>query len=169
MKDNRKKIDKGLQKYPDSRVAYIMPDKLETPIKKIARGGKINLEEIWNLTKEEKEKIQSVMTAGVITLAGEDREQFISNLEGVMSETSRNEIWERNHWTIMTAVDYLTRTCGQVPTITKIASETFLSRLTIARHLKEYYSSQVYKDKEGGYKALKREAFDESLRSCILW
>jgi hypothetical protein len=44
-----------------------------------------------------------------------------------------------------------------MPSITKIAQETKLSRVTIKRHLKEYYTSDTYKDKEHQYKFL-REA-----------
>lgn len=145
----------GLQKFTDSRLAETIPEELEFCLKRLVSGTKLDLADVWKLNETERETIKAVFTAGVLTLAGEDREQFLSNTEEILSETTRSEIWERNHNTIMWAVDFLTRSTGSIPTLTRIAAETQLSRVTVSKHLKEYYNSQTYKDKEGALKCLK--------------
>lgn len=148
-------VKQGLQKFTDSRVAHETPESVNKYLEQIIKGEKINLAVVWNLTEEEKHNIEAVFTAAVITLAGDDREAFLDKTEDVLTETSKSEIWERNHYTIMSAVDYLTRHTGQMPTTTRIATETQLSRNTVTKHLKEYYNSQTYKDKSGALKCLR--------------
>jgi hexokinase len=109
------------------------------------------------LPEQTRESLRWIFTAGIISLSGEDRETFLQNTEEAYSEETRSEIWERNHKVIIQAVDYLYRRSGRMPSITSIAMETHLSRVTVRKHLTEYYNSKTGKEKEYQYKFL-REA-----------
>jgi hypothetical protein len=107
--------------------------------------------------KEERNKIKTVLTAGYLTLADEDRNIFFEKTDPIISASSRNEIWERNHWCILNVINWKTIHDRGVPTIKSIAEETGLSRLTVAKHLKEYYDSETYKEKESSYQFLREK------------
>jgi DNA-binding transcriptional ArsR family regulator len=152
---NNSSAAEGLQKFPNLGKYYT--PQLDACLAPFVKNGKITLEDIINLPEEARESIRWILTAGILSLAGEDREAFIENTEEAYSEEVRSEIWERNHKIIIQAVDYHYRQEGKMPSITKIAQTTKLSRVTVGRHLKEYYDSVAYKDKEHQYKFL-REA-----------
>jgi hypothetical protein len=136
---NKKESCVGLQKFTNSELAKKLPTNIETVLAEIIEADKWCLQDIWDLTEDQKKKIQAVLTAGFLTLADEDREQFMDNTEPVLSTKSRNEIWERNHYCILNVISWQTIQHRQIPTIKDIAEETGLSRVTVIKHLKEYY------------------------------
>jgi len=137
----------SLEKFKESQLASKLPYKVESILAGIAKGEKLSLDEILNLTDEEKQKVEAVLTAGYLTLAGNDRDRFIDNTEDILSQSSRNEIWERNHWCILNIISWQTIQQGRMPTIKEIADESQLSRVTVTKHLKEYYQSDTYKER----------------------
>lgn len=147
----------GLQKFTNSQIPQRVPDPIYQALEVIIKGGKISLIDTLALTEEQKAKLAAILTAGYLTLAGDDREKLSENTEAILSDVSRNEIWERNHYCIMTCVDYLTRTYGKLPTVTEVAQETQLSRKTVSRHMKEYYESDAYQEKKGSLDMLREK------------
>src|ERR1700730_12108863 len=91
----------SLQKFEGSKLAARLPERVENMLAKIVEGDKLSIDNIFNLTVEEKKIIEAVLTAGYLTLAGNDRDTFIQKTENVLSDSSRNEIWERNHQCIL--------------------------------------------------------------------
>lgn len=146
-----------VEKFKDSNLAAKLPEKVESVLALIARGEKLTTNDIFDLTDEEKQKIEAVLTAGYLTLAGNDRDQFIDNTDDILSNSSRNEIWERNHWAILNIISWQTMSQGRVPTIKEIAEESQLSRVTVVKHLKEYYQSDTYKEKEHAFRFLREK------------
>lgn len=144
-----------LQKREDSRLSPLLGAELEGKLAHIVRGGKMDINELFALTDEEKDTLRGVLTTGLITLAGEDRQAFLENTEALISDTARNEIWEQNHRVILWYVDYYTRQDGRIPSITRLSYDTGLSRVTITKHLKEYYSSPAFKEKQGQIELLR--------------
>jgi hypothetical protein len=168
---------KGLQKFAKSELAKQLPDDVENVLATIIGANKLQLEDIWDLTEDQKKKIKSVLTAGFLTLADEDREQFFVNSDPILSTKSRNEIWERNHYCILNVISWQTIQHRQVPTIKDIAEETGLSRVTVAKHLKEYYESETFKEKENAWKFLREKllskiysfAYDGNMRAAKIF
>lgn len=133
-----------LQTIPGNKVsAAVHPALIE-----IIKGKPLTMQDVLSLSDAEREHLQTILTAGVLSLAGEDREAFLNNTEAVISEESKREIWERNHAVIMRAMDALTRQRGRIPSPTEIAKETGLSRQTIYAHLKHYQHSEDFKEKQ---------------------
>jgi len=148
---------KGLQKFANSKLAEQLPEAIEDLLAKIIESPNLTTEHVFNLTDDERSKIKTVLTAGYLTLADEDRDTFFEKTHSIISASSRNEIWERNHWCILNVISWQTIHERGVPTIKSIAEETGLSRVTVAKHLKEYYDSETYKEKENAYKFLREK------------
>ena len=148
---------KGLQKFANSKLANKLPEPIEDLLARIIETPNLTTDHVFNLTGDEKNKIRTVLTAGYLTLAGEDRDAFFEKTHSIISPSSRNEIWERNHWCILNVISWQTIHERGIPTIKSIAEETGLSRVTVAKHLKEYYDSDTYKEKENAYKFLREK------------
>ncbi len=148
-------MKKGLQKFTESKLAQSLPAHIEGLLAKVIETNKMSMEDIWNLTEEQKKKIATIFTAGLLTLKDQDREAFLDKTDALISEKSRNEIWERNHYCILNVISWQTIQNRQIPTIKTIADETGLSRVTVTKHLKEYYDSETFKEKETTYKFLR--------------
>src|SRR5436190_24293221 len=82
---------RGLQKFTKSQLANTLSKDVEDSLLAIINGNKLSIEDIWNLTDDQRKKIQAVLTAGFLTLVDEDREQFFENTEPMLSTKSRNE------------------------------------------------------------------------------
>jgi len=168
---------KGLQKFTNSELAKNLPLQVEDTLLAIIKGNKLRLEDIWELTDEQKKKIQTVLTAGFLTLVDEDREQFFENTGAILSTKSRNEIWERNHECILNVISWQTIQYRQIPTVKQIAEETKLSRVTVIKHLKEYYEGQAFREKENAFKFLREKllakiysfAYDGNMRAAKIF
>lgn len=147
----------GLQKFTNSRLAEALPLDVEELLSSILNADKLRLEDIWSLSDDQKKKIATILTAGYLTLGGEDRDNFLDKTDQIISQSSRSEIWERNHHCILNVISWQTITNRQIPTLKEIAEETGLSRVTVAKHLKEYYDSETFKEKENVYKFLREK------------
>jgi hypothetical protein len=167
----------GLQKFTNSQLANTLPKDVEDALLAIINGDKLSIEDIWNLTDDQRKKIKAVLTAGFLTLIDEDREKFIENTEPILSTKSRNEIWERNHECILNVISWQTIQYRQIPTIKAIAEETKLSRVTVTKHLKEYYQTETFKEKENAFKFLREKlltkvysfAYDGNMRAAKIF
>jgi predicted transcriptional regulator len=146
-----------LQKFTNYKLTESLPTKIENLIKQIIEVGKLHPYDIWNLTDEEKKILAAILTTGTLILRDDDRDKYLENIEPVLSESSRNEIWEQNHQRILNVISYQVTHDGRIPTVTSIAEETGLSRATITKHLKEYYDSNAYKERELSYKFLREK------------
>jgi len=167
----------GLQKFTKSELAKKLPADVENLLASIIGSNKLSVEDIWELTDEQKNKIKAVLTAGFLTLKDEDREQFFDNTEPILSTKSRNEIWERNHYCILNVISWQTIQQRQIPTVKDIVEETGLSRVTVIKHLKEYYDSETFKEKENALKFLREKlltkiysyAYDGNMRAAKIF
>jgi hypothetical protein len=171
------KVKKGLQKFTKSELAQKLPEDVENLLAAIIGSEKLSVEDIWELTEDQKKKIQAVLTAGFLTLKDEDREQFFDNTEPILSTKSRNEIWERNHYCILNVISWQTIQQRQIPSVKDIADETGLSRVTVIKHLKQYYESETFKEKENAFKFLREKlltkiysyAYDGNMRAAKIF
>ena len=67
---------KGLQKFADSKLAKTLPEPIEDILARIIESPNLTTDHVFNLTDDERNKIKTVLTAGYLTLAGEDRDTF---------------------------------------------------------------------------------------------
>jgi hypothetical protein len=167
----------GLQKFTNSELAQSLPADMEGLLARILEADKLTLDDIWPLSDEQRKKIATVLTAGYLTIAGEDRDLFLEKTDQIISPGSRNEIWERNHYCILNVISWQTIQHRQIPTVKDIAEETGLSRVTVLKHLKEYYESDTFKEKQNAFKFLREKllakiysfAYDGNMRAAKIF
>ena len=109
---------------------------------------------VWTLEKIKAkgegfiELIQQVFAIAVENLVLEDKDKFIEKTDTLLSPDLKRAIWDRNHNNILSAISNLTVERNQFPTRSELSFETKLTRVTINRHLKEYFESAEHKEKQ---------------------
>lgn len=78
------------------------------------------------------------------SLKGNKRDEFLKQIEQLLGQETKNQIWEYNHSNISIAISSLIDELGRMPSKVDIASRTGLSRVTIDKHLKEYSNNPIY-------------------------
>ncbi|HUS86208.1 MAG TPA: hypothetical protein VMW76_03125 [Bacteroidales bacterium] len=125
---------KGLQKFTET----------ENKIVKILALEQITPSDLESLSNPEKDRLNAVLTEKFKELKGTGRDKFLKKIEPVITDITKNELWESNHNQITYAISTLMQEYGRMPTKTEIAIKTELSRQTIHKHLKEYINHPQY-------------------------
>lgn len=136
MKNTPPVQNKGLQELTE----------LQMLIKTLLVKGKISPFEIKGLSPEQLIKVQNALIKKINRLKGDQREEFIENVDEVITQDLKNQIWEDNHFHIVTAMKTLMLDHECMPSKNDIAKETGLSRQTIYKHLKDYATHPVFAD-----------------------
>ncbi len=98
--------------------------------------------EIFN--KAERIRFFEDVTNILDSLKGNKRDEFLKQIEQLLGQETKNQIWEYNHNNISIAISSLIDEFGRMPSKVDIASRTGLSRVTIDKHLKEYSNNPIY-------------------------
>jgi hypothetical protein len=100
--------------------------------------------DIKDLTKEERQKLYSVLTEKFNDSKDVKRDKVTKQIERIAHTDFKNQVWEENHLKITGAISNLMAKNGVMPSRTQIAKETELSRTTVNNHLKEYSSHPLF-------------------------
>jgi hypothetical protein len=117
---------------------------LDPNVQEIFKLDKITAKDFDNLTEKEKDQYFAFSTEQINSLEGEERDRFIDKLDLLMSNKTRNEIWELNHIKIIQEITSCIEQYGRMPTKLELASLVGLSRQTLHKHLKEYKDNPLY-------------------------
>jgi predicted DNA-binding protein YlxM (UPF0122 family) len=128
------KAKKSLQKFTKT-------DKI---INNILSLKQITRQDIEPLSKTVSEKLFKEITELFNKLEGVERDKFYYKIEQVITNGTKNQMWEYNHNQITAALSNLTQNCGRIPSNTELAKETGLSRQTVHKHMKEYLQHPLY-------------------------
>ncbi len=109
-------------------------------IKSLLSRQKINMDDIEDLGKPERQRLAAVVEKKLSKLKGAERDNFLAKIDAIIPDDSKNSVWEHNHIVISKAVAGLMQQHGIMPPLNAIAEQTGLSRQTVAKHLKEYKS-----------------------------
>jgi hypothetical protein len=120
----------------------------------IIEGKPFRFEWLQKSNKKEIESIEDILLKGVNRLAGEDRDKFLENVDELLTEETRYEVWDVNHNCIIQAMHHLSNH-GHLPSVTLISRLTGLSRPTIYKHLKTYMESEQFKVHQSQLQALR--------------
>ena len=137
------KSEKGLQKFTDSEEIRAYLEKSE----QIEIDPNV-------LSEDEKKYLAGIMQDIIKDLGIGDRDRFVQKIEPLLSQTTRNDIWERNHTRILIAIDTLIDRLGRMPSKPEIAAECQLTRQTIHKHLREFATNSNYQDQYDQFKYL---------------
>jgi hypothetical protein len=129
MKNN----EKGLQKLTELKNVHDL-FKLE----------QITKQDFEPLTEDEINLFYKILNEKMNSLKSVEHDKFLKQIEPIISEQTKNEIWESNHIKITWAISEFMNEYGRMPTRTQIANKAELSRQTIHKHLKEYASNPLY-------------------------
>jgi hypothetical protein len=118
-------------------------------IEDIIEGKKVwTLEKIKAKGEEFIELIQKVFEIAIGNLVLEDKDKFIEKTNTLLPPEIKRAIWDRNHNNILSAISNLTAERNRFLTRSELSFETKLTRVTINRHLKEYFESAEHKERQ---------------------
>lgn len=147
---------RGLQKFTDIDF-----------VNNLLKQTKIANEDLHRLTKRQQLLFTKEFTDLLNHARDEDKDRILDKIIDRLPEKTRNEIWEINHANIQNAIiDYID-ICGAMPTKTRIADATGLSRQTINKHLKEFKQHPLYKDHKEQFEYMLPKVLGEVLRQCL--
>lgn len=115
----------------------------ESDCKKILQSP-LTDEFLEGMPEEDRDFLFAYLNKEINVLKGEELDKLWMNVEPIAAQSSKNQMWERNHMKITFATGKLMTECGRMPTPGEIADETKLSRVTVSKHLKGYKSSPIY-------------------------
>lgn len=101
-------------------------------------------EDFKHLNNYQLELVSEELMRRMQLLGGQERDDYQQQIEKLLDEPARREVWESNHAQITTAINNFINMHGCIPTKTELSRATGLSRNTIYRHLEEYSSSAHY-------------------------
>lgn len=125
---------KSLQKFTE----------IEAKINKVLSLDQITPEELEQLSKSEIKRLMEIINEMFSNLKGMEKDNFYKKIEPIISNTTKNQLWESNHNLITWAISTLMQEYGRMPSKTEIANKTDFSRQTIHKHLKEYSTHPQY-------------------------
>lgn len=128
------KPKKSLQKFTDS----------DKKIKEALNTEILTHDLVEKLSENERNKLFEIITEKLNTSTGEERDRIFKQIEGVICQSSKNQIWEANNTKITMGISRLLQEIGRMPSKQELAEETGLSRQTVHKHLKEYATHPLY-------------------------
>jgi hypothetical protein len=99
---------------------------------------KITSKDLENFTQPDYNYFSETCTKKLRHLKGQQRDNFLEQIDQVINPTTKSDIWEYNHSTITNAVSSFIQQYGVMPAKNAIAEKTGLSRQTVAKHLATY-------------------------------
>ena len=140
-----KKQKKGLQKFTEPGNVLAIFEK--------ARITQADLDLITD--PNDKALLSKEFNRRLAEFEGIEREKFLKQVDEILTEETKNNIWENNHLSITQYLNQYLCDYGQMPNKTIIARGTGLSRATIHKHFKEYQNSEIYKEQNGQFKIMR--------------
>lgn len=96
------------------------------------------------LSLKQKQVLGKVLTRKLNELKGIDRDEFLEKIEEIIPADAKNQLWENNHYQIISAITKFIEEYGRMPTKNRISEDTGLSRQTIHKHLKNYSEHPLF-------------------------
>lgn len=142
-----------------------------TEFQQLMSKKKITREDTDSMSKEERKRFQDFVNQHIRTLEGQAVDNFMEKIEDTLSDKNKyqlkNQLWEHNHASIRRAISKFICENGRAPLKNEIAEETKLSRQTIAKHLKEFSSSEEYEELQNEFKLLNHQVLGQVYRYAI--
>lgn len=148
---------RGLQKFTHSEF-----------LDRLLKQSKIGNEDISKLPKVEQIAFNKYFTQIFNTATAERKDELLEKVIDALPENARNEIWEINQMNILNAIQNYIEICGTMPTKTRIAEATGLTRQTIDKHFKELPNNPLFKEYEDQFKVMIPKVLGEVMRQVLI-
>lgn len=120
--------------------------KLEQKTMELFAQEKITYDDIQGLTKEQIDHFQKTTTEKLNNARGEELDKLRDKIDPILSQQTKNDLWENNHRKIIQEVSNFINEHGRMPLKVDLAQRLGLSRQTLNKHFKEYKDSPQYID-----------------------
>lgn len=117
----------------------------------------ISMDDLKSLTKDERAVFNRRLTELANTLKGKELDYYHNQISELISDDTKNDIWELNHIKIVRAMRKYMSEYNRMPAKHEIAEATGLSRITIYKHLKEYRSHNLFTERKEQFKLMEED------------
>lgn len=124
---------------------------LQKKIEALFKLEKISREDLDGLNKEEWSYFSRTTTEKINNTEGEELDSLLEKVDPILSQHTKNELWENNHRKIIQAISTFIDEYGRMPLNMELVKPVGLSRQTIHKHLKEYKENCLYSDYIGQF------------------
>jgi DNA-binding phage protein len=149
-------MKKDLQKLTESK-----------KVNELIKKSKLNANDLDGLTMDEKDEFGKWVMEKLNTLKGYDLDDIIEQVEAVLPEDSKNQLWESNHWKITQTISNLIEEYGKMPGKSQIAEACGLSRQTIHKHLMNYDKHSLYAEHQRKFKFMADRVISKMFRKAV--
>ena len=159
---NTIKTSKGLQKLTVSELLK----------KEVLTQG-----DIEHLTDKEVYNLKNELGSLISTTKGTERDALVKRMSGIVCSDTRNSIYEYNHRVILGKLHNSMVETGTIPSVIELSELSGLSRQTVNKHMKEYKTSNIYKEDQYKFEMLAgsvlavvfKMAMRQDLKACKLF
>lgn len=120
--------------------------KMKKKIDDLLALDKITYDDLKELSEEELSHFSKATTERLNNTKGIELDKFTAKIDPVLSQESRNDIWENNHRKIIQEITSFINDYGRMPLKVDLAQRVGLSRQTLYKHFKEYKNNSLYQD-----------------------
>jgi hypothetical protein len=156
---------KSLQKLPNRDRELTIQQAI---IKKIICGEKLTKDQVRALSKRKQTALINALSVGLRTLRFNDRDNLVENISDIISDETKYSIWNSNHIKILWAIHEQTNKYNRFPTRQELSDATGISRTTIGKHLKQYYGSQQYHERQEEFSLMREKVLAKAFNLSML-
>jgi AraC-like DNA-binding protein len=119
---------------------------LEQKTNELLDLDRVTYDDLDGLTKEQLDHFQKGLSKKINNTQGEELDRFMTKVDSILSEQTKNALWENNHRKIIQEITTFIDEFGRMPMKIDLAQRVGLSRQTLHKHLKEYNENILYSD-----------------------
>ena len=160
----RRERTKKLQRKKD---APKVDRKTEEFIVDIINGRKWERNHLDNYSEEEHQIYLNFLEGAFSLLGFNDRDRFLNRIENVLTEASKNNIWEFEHVAIENAIDTLARDKNRLAARIEVSDKTCLNQETIKKHKGEYFQSHHHTQRQQEFLLMKERLLSHCYKFAI--
>ena len=123
-------------------------------VSELLEKEEITKSDITHLSKAEVSDIKNQIFDKVSETDGNERDKYLKQVNGILTNNQRNYLYEFNHRLILGNLHNHVLEHGTIPSVSQLAKKTDLSRQTVNKHMKEYKTSDIYKEDEQKFEIL---------------
>jgi hypothetical protein len=127
----------------------------------------ITHEDLQDFTEDEQKEFEAFISDKLSVLPVNERKAMVQKLEFLLDKNSKAQLWENNHQVITRAVAQYVNSYGVMPTKSKLAELTGLSRKTVHQHLKDFNDNPEYAEQAKQHQAMAGRVLSKMLQLAL--